>query len=343
MLPAFAGRAHRRGFVMRINSATAVACFALAASHLPSDAHANPRVADYPAKPVRMVIPLAPGGGSDIVGRVVALALSDRWGKPVVVDNRPGAGSVVGTAIVARAPADGYTLLVSSSSLAISPALYRHLDYDVQRDLAGVTLIASQASLLVVHASVRAKSLKELIALAQARPDRLSYASAGVGSATHLGTELLLHAAHVQLQHVPYKSAGQATTAVLSGEAQVLLTNMASVLPHLDAGRLRALGVSSLKRSPLAPDVPTLNESGLGGFEYATWYGMMVPARTPKALVATLHDATAQVLKSGSVRERLAAQGLQTYALPPAQFERYLHGEIERWNGVIKTARITID
>ncbi len=200
---------------------------------------------DYPAKPVRMIVPLAPGGGSDIVGRIVALGLSDYWGQPVVVDNRPGAGSTVGTSIAARAPADGYTLLVSSSSMAISPALYKNLNFDIRRDFDEVTLIASQPSILAVHPSVPASSVKELIALARSQPGRLSFASAGAGSATHLGTELLQHAAGISMLHVPYKSAGLATSALLSGEVQVLLTNMASTLPYVKSGKIKALGVSS--------------------------------------------------------------------------------------------------
>ena len=213
------------------------------ASH-PAASEEPKRPVAYPSKPVRMVVPLAPGGGSDIVGRILAQALSEHWGKSVVVDNRPGAGSAVGTSIAAKAAPDGYTTLVSSSSMAISPALYKNLDFDVSRDFAGVTLIASQPSMLVVHPSVKAATVKELLALAKASPGKLPYASAGIGSATHLGTELLLYASKVEMLHVPYKSAGLATNALVSGEAQVLLTNMASVLPHVASGRLTALGIS---------------------------------------------------------------------------------------------------
>jgi tripartite-type tricarboxylate transporter receptor subunit TctC len=222
-----------------------------------------PKTAGYPEKPVRMIVPLAPGGGSDIVGRIVAQALTDHWRKSVVVDNRPGAGSAVGTSIAAKAAPDGYTTLVSSSSVAITPALYRNLDFDVTRDFIAVTLLASQASVLVVHPSVKAGTVQELVALA--RSSKLAYASAGIGSATHLGTELLLYTARSQMLHVPYKSAGLATSAVLAGEAQVLLTNMASVLPHVASGKLKAIGVSSAERSAVAPRLPTLAESGLPG------------------------------------------------------------------------------
>jgi len=304
---------------------------------------ASAPAAEYPEKPVRMVVPLAPGGGSDIVARIVALALTDHWQKPVVVDNRPGAGSVVGTSIVAKAPADGYTLLVSSSSFAISPALYERLDYDARRDFAPVTLLASQPSLLVVHASVPARTLKDLIALAKATPGKLAYASAGVGSATHLGTELLLHTASIKAQHVPYKSAGQATTAVLSGETQLLLTNMASVLPHLAGGKIRALGTSATERSPLAPDVPTMSESGLAGFHYATWYGAFVPAAVPAPRVAAIHRAMTQALAQKTARQQLSAQGLQIHAFSTDAFSRYVDDEIKRWRSVISSSGISAD
>ena len=295
----------------------------------------------YPAKPVRMIVPLAPGGGSDIVGRMVAHALTEHWNKPVIVDNRPGAGTAVGTSIAAKAAADGYTLLVASSSIAITPALYRNLDFDVKRNFVGVTLIASQPSILVVHASVQASSLREQIALA--KPGKLTYASAGVGSATHLGTELLLYTARTHMLHVPYKSAGQATSAVLAGESQVLLTNMASVLPHIASGKLKAVGISSARRSAAAPQVPTIAESGLPGFEYATWYGMLAPARTPQPLVEYIQDSVAHVARLPAVAERFTAQGLQVYASPPASFARYLETEVDRWTRVVKAADIRVD
>lgn len=316
----------------QINSVAAGALFCAAAMAAAAG--------DFPDKPVRMVIPLAPGGGSDIVGRIVAQGLTEHWGKSVVVDNRPGAGSVVGTSIVAKTPGDGYTLLVSSSSFAISPALYRNIDFDARRDFTPITLLASQPSLLVVNASVPAKSLRELLALAQSKPGSLSYGSAGVGSATHLGSELFLHTAKAKAQHIPYKSAGLATTAVLNGEVQLLLTNAASVLPHIPGGKIRVLGVSSMQRSPQVPEVPTLNEAGLQGFEYATWYGAWVPAATPKALVALLHGAFSQALQSSGVEGRLTRQGLQVYRMSQADFANYVERDMARWKTVIESAGI---
>ena len=308
--------------------------------HAPGSA-AEPKPSSYPDKPVRMIVPLAPGGGSNIVGRIVAQALTDRWRNSVVVDNQPGAGSAVGTSIAAKAAPDGYTTLVSSSSIAITPALYRNLDFDVTRDFIPVTLIASQPSILVVHPSVKAANVQERVALS--RSTRLAYASVGIGSATHLGTELLLYTARAQMLHVPYKSAGLATSAVLSGEAQVLLTNMASVLPHIGSGKLKSIGVSSVKRSPVAPQIPTLNESGLAGFDYATWYGMLVPKRTPVAIVGQIHATVAEVVKKRDVAERFESQGLQIYASSPTDFGRYLRAEIDRWARAVRSAEISVE
>lgn len=294
----------------------------------------------YPVKPVRMIVPLAPGGGSDIVGRIVASSLSGLWGQPVIVDNRPGAGTAVGMAVTARAPADGYTVVVSSSSMAISPALRHNPGFDVKRDFDAVTLIASQPSILAVHPALPASSLAELIALAKSRPGQLTFASAGLGSATHLGTELLMHAAGIKLLHVPYRSAGQATLALLTGEAQVLFTNMASLLPHVRSGKVRALGVSSLRRIVLAPDLPTMAEAGISGFEYATWYGMLVPAGTLQSVIERIHADTAKAIFAPHVQEQFTNRGLSIHASPPGEFARYLDSELSRWSQVIQTAGI---
>jgi tripartite-type tricarboxylate transporter receptor subunit TctC len=310
---------------------------------VPAQGIARAALADYPKRPVRMIVPLAPGGGSDIVGRIVAQALTGLWGETVVVDNRPGAGSTVGTAIAAKSPPDGYTMLVSSSSIAISPALYKDLPFDIRSDFVAVTLIASQPSVLAVHPSVTAASVSELIALAKSRPGKLTYASAGPGSATHLGTELLKYSAGIELLHVPYKSAGLATTALLSGEAQVLLTNMASVVPHLKSGRIKALGVSSAKRSPLAPELPTIAEAGIPGFEYATWYGMLVPAGTPRPIIERIQGDTTKSIQAPQVRERFSGQGLEVYGNSPAEFQAYLGAELVKWDKLVRAAAVRLD
>ena len=296
--------------------------------------------APYPAKPVRMIVPFSPGGGSDIVGRVVAQGLTDSWGETVVVDNRPGAGSTVGTGIASRANPDGYTVIVSSSAISSSPALYKKLSFDITRDFVPITLIASQPSVLAIHPSVPAKSVKEFIALARSQPDKFAFASAGVGSATHLGSELFRVEAGIKLVHVPYKSAGLAATALLSGEVQVLMTNMATMLPYVKAGRVIALGVTSKERSPLAPELPTLSEAGLSGFEYQTWYGMLVPAGTPKQIVHKINGDVVELLGTGPSRKRLTGRGLAIHATGPDEFGRYLKSEVVKWKQVVATAGI---
>ncbi|MFN7752505.1 MAG: Bug family tripartite tricarboxylate transporter substrate binding protein [Pseudomonadota bacterium] len=300
-------------------------------------------VAKYPQRPVRVIIPLAPGGGSDIVGRIAASALTERWGETVIVDNRPGAGSAVGTLLAVRAAPDGHTLLVTSSSLAITPALRSDLGYDVRRDLVPVTQLAHQPSVLAVHPSLPATSVKELIAVARAQPGRYAYGSAGPGSATHMGSELFRLAAGIDLLHLPYKSAGLATSALLAGEVQVLLTNMASVLPQAKAGRVRMLAVTSAKRVAVAPDLPTLAESGLPRFEYQTWYGALLPAGTPARVVEVLHRDLVAAMGGSVVSDRMAQQGLSPVLDRPAQFARYLGEELDRWAAVARKAGIRAD
>jgi len=319
------------------------AAFGCALACVNAPASAAEPAAKYPLRPVRMIIPLAPGGGSDIVGRLAAAALTERWGETVIVDNRPGAGSAVGTALAARAIPDGHTLLVTSSSLAITPALRADLGYDVRRDFAPVTQIANQPSVLAVHPSQPVTTVKELVALARAQPGRLAYGSAGPGSATHLGSELFRLAAGIDLLHLPYKSAGLATSALLAGEVQVLLTNMASVLPQAKAGRARMLAVTSPKRTPLAPDLPTVAESGLAHFEYLTWYGALLPAGVPARVVEALQRDLVAALRAPAVAERMTAQGLTLVLDRPAQFGRYLGEELDRWAAVVRKAGIRAD
>ncbi len=333
---------------MTLNNIRAyVAAVSLLALNVPdsvaAQAAAQVSAKSYPAKPVRLIVPLAPGGGSDIVARIVGAELTGVWGQSVVVDNRPGAGSTVGTAIAARAAPDGYTLLVSSSSLAISPALYKKLDFDVRRDFSAITLIASQPSILAVHTSVQASTARELVALAKAQPGKLTYASAGTGSATHLGAELLKYAAGIDLVHVPYKSAGLATSALLSGETHLLLTNMASVLPHLNSGRIKALGISAAKRSPLAPTLPTVAESGIAGFEYSTWYAMLAPAGTPRPVVHRIQSDIAALLKTPPSRARFVSLGMEPHGATPAEMDAYLESEIAKWSNVIRAAGVRAD
>jgi len=296
----------------------------------------------YPSKPVRMIVPLAPGGGSDIVGRILAQALTQHWGQTVVVDNRPGAGSTLGTAIAARAAPDGYTLLVTSSSHVIGPALYPNLWFDVAKDFSEISLLASQPSIIAVNPSVRANTLTELIALMRAEPGRLGFGSAGQGTASHLANELLLITAGVKATHVPYKSAGLASAALLGGEIQFMVTNMATAVPLVRAAKLRGLAVTSARRVPSAPDLPTAEEAGLPGYEYATWYGTLAPAGVHKKILAKVHGDVVKLLQSPQVVERFAAQGLDVQPSTPEEFAAYLKAELAKWGRVVKVAGLQV-
>lgn len=294
----------------------------------------------YPSKPVRVVVPLAPGGGSDIVARIAAQTLSDAWGQTLVIDNRPGAGGTIGTTIVAKAPADGYTALVSSSTMAIGPALFKNIGFDVLRDFAPVTLIADQPSIIAVNPKVPAKSLTELIALFKKEPGKYAFGSAGNGTASHLANELFKLSAKVDTIHVPYKSAGLATTGLLSGEIQYMVTNMATALPQVRSGRLTGVAVTSDKRVDAAPDMPTAGEAGLPGFAYTTWYGMLVPAGTPAAVVRRFQGDLAKLSRDPRVAERFTGQGLTVRVSAPQEFSKYLTEELARWQQVVNAAGI---
>lgn len=294
----------------------------------------------YPTRPVRVVVPLAPGGGSDIVARIAAQALTDAWGQTLVVDNRPGAGGTIGTTIVAKAPADGYTALVSSSTMAIGPALYKDIGFDVRKDFAPVTLIADQPSIIAVNPKVPAKTLPELIALFKKEPGKYAFGSAGNGTASHLANELFKMSAKVDTIHVPYKSAGLASTGLLSGEIQFMVTNMATALPLVRSGKLVGMAVTSTKRVAAAPAMPTASEAGVPGFEYTTWYGMLLPAGTPAAVVARMRDDLARQVREPRVAERFSGQGLTVHVTTPRDFGKYLATEVARWQQVVDAAGI---
>lgn len=302
------------------------------------DINGGPQAAAYPVKPVRMVVPLAPGGGSDIVGRIVAQALTEKWGQTVVVDNRPGAGGTLGNAIVARSAADGYTLLVSSSTMAISPSLIKNQPSDIIRDFRPVTLLASQPSIIAVHPGVAANTLRELMELMKAQSGRLAFGSAGIGTASHLANEQFAVAAGVKALHVPYKSAGLAATALLAGEIQFMVTNMATALPQLRSGRLKGLAVTGGQRVASMPELPTAAEAGLAGYEYATWYAMLLPAGTAAAVLARVHGDVVGVIRQPQVRAQFAAQGLDVHGTSSAEFAAYLKAEVAKWSGVVQVA-----
>jgi len=291
---------------------------------------------EYPTKAIRFVVPFAPGGGTDIIGRVVAQALNDALGQPVVVDNRGGAGSTLGTEIVAKSPADGYTILFGNISLAFNATLYTELRYDTIRDLAPISLSAVQPNILVIHPGLPAKSLKEFIELARANPGKYNYASAGTGSGTHLAAELLKLQTKIDIVHVPYKGTGPALTDLLGGQINMMVSTFASALPHVKSGRMRALGVTTAKRSPATPDVPTLIEGGVAGYDYSTWYGLLAPAGTPKAIIDKLNATNRKVLARDEIKQRLESQGVDPIVNTVAEFTAYVKSETEKWGKVVK-------
>jgi tripartite-type tricarboxylate transporter receptor subunit TctC len=297
---------------------------------------------NYPTRPIRMVVPFAPGGGSDISGRVLADGLSEALGQSIVVDNRPGAGSILGCDIVAKANPDGYTTLLGNISMAFNTAIYKKLPYDAIRDFIPITLVTDQPNILVAHPALPAKSFQEFLTLATAQPGKLTYGSAGPGSGTHLAMEMLLMSRKVDLVHVPYKGTGPALTALLGNQISVFFSTYASALPHVKSARLRAYAVTSVKRTRTLPEVPTVAESGFPGYEYSTWYGLLAPAGTPRPIIEKLNKAATSVLKSDKTRERYIAQGMDPVPSTPAHYAGYLKSEIDKWTKVVRTAKLPL-
>ena len=290
----------------------------------------------YPSRPIRIVVPFAPGGAVDIVARMLSLRLGESLQQNVVVDNRAGAGGTIGTDIVAKARADGHTLLVGSMGVAVNAVLYPKLPYDTLKDLAPITTLAEQPNIIVVHLSVPVKSVRDLIALAKGKPGQISYGSGGVGSNSHFATVLFLMMANVDMLHVPYKGLGPAIGELVGGQVQMAVSNVSTALPHVKSGRLRLLAVTTMKRFPLFPDTPTVSESGVPGYESSGWYALWSPAGTPRAIVAKLNAHVTEILRSMPMKEQLAAQGLEPIPTTPEAFEKQLRIEIEKWGKVVK-------
>jgi tripartite-type tricarboxylate transporter receptor subunit TctC len=307
-------------------------CAAMVLIALPSVAQT------YPNRPIRFIVPFPPGGGNDIVGRIVAQKLADALGQQVVVDNRGGAGGTIGTDLTAKAPPDGHTMLINNISLAVNATLIPKLPYDTLKDLAPVTLIGRQPNVLVVFPGLPAKSVGELLALARAKPDTVNYGSGGVGTASHLATELLKLMTHTALVHVPYKGLGPALTDLIGGRLQLIISTMASALPYVKAERLRPLAVTTARRSPFFPELPTLNEAGVKGYEFSTWYALLVPAGTPQGIIDRLNRELAKLLQSPAVKEPFATQGLEATPSSPGELQAYLRSEIAKWGKVIKAS-----
>jgi tripartite-type tricarboxylate transporter receptor subunit TctC len=298
---------------------------------------------EYPVRPVRLVVVYPPGGGIDILARIMSQQLSAAWGHPVVVDNRPGAGTTIGAAIVAKAPADGHTLLMTDVSFAITPSLYTNLPYDARKSFAPVTLINLVTDVLVVHPSLPATSLKELISYAKANPGKVLYASAGNGTLNHLAPEMLKAMAGIDLVHVPYKGAIAALTDVISGREQVYIGALVSTVPHIKSGRLRAIAITGKARSPLLPDLPTVAESGLPHYDVSAWYGVLAPAGTPRSAVDRINTHIKKTVGSREMQQQLAEQGSEAVAGSPEQFAAFLDVELKKWAAAVKLAGAKID
>jgi len=299
--------------------------------------------ATYPEKPVRMVVPFPPGGGTDVVARAIALKLTEQWGQSVVVDNRPGAASMVGTEMLARAVPDGYTLGFVSMSHTINPSIYKKLPFDPIADFSPVVLAATAPNVLVVNPGVGAKSVAELVQVAKGRPGKLNFPSSGNGGVSHLSMEMFRYAAGIDIVHVPYRGAGPALTALLANETQLMMATTPVALPQMKAGRLIALATTGLKRSSLAPEIPTVAEAGYPGFEADTWYGMLAPAKVPPALVNQANAAVTKMLTQADFKERLAHEGAQPAGGTPAQFAAHIKSEIEKWAKIVRMAKVKIE
>jgi tripartite-type tricarboxylate transporter receptor subunit TctC len=295
----------------------------------------------YPIKPVRVVVGFAPGGGTDISARTISQKLAEALGQPFVVDNRPGAGGTIGNALVATAPADGYTLLVTANGPhAIGPHLYKSVGYDVLKDYAAISVLTTNPFALVVHPAVAAGTVKELIAWAKANPKQANFSSAGTGTPSHLSGELFNVMAGVKLTHVPFKGAAPGFAALLGGEVNVMFGEMLTVAPHLKGGKLRAIAVTTAERSTFMPELPTIAESGLSGYDVSVWYAMFAPARTPKAIVTRLNAETVRALQTAEVKDRFAKLGSTASPTTPAELDAIVKRDYERWGRVIKNANI---
>jgi len=294
----------------------------------------------YPSKPIRIIVPNAPSSGPDITARVIAAPLSVRLGQQVLVDNRPGAGTMIGGEIAAKSAADGYVLLMGISTLAINPAVYKKVPYDARRDFVPITQAVNLPGMLVVHSSLPVKTVKELIVLAKARPGDIAFSSSGQGGYSHLSMELFLATAGIRMLHVPYKGSGPALIDLVAGHVSAMISNVLSATPHVRSGKLRGLGVTGTRRSTVAPDVPTVAEAGVPGYEALQWYGLLAPRGTPREIVARLHQETTSVLHARETLERLAKDGADVIANSPDEFGAFIQAETVKWARVAKSAGI---
>ena len=298
----------------------------------------------YPTKVVRWIVPMPPGGGTDMISRTLTQKLSELWGVQVVAENRPGAGGTIGMEAATRAPADGYTIVLGqAANLAVAPGLYSRLPYDPARDVTPVTNVIAAPNVIVSHPSLPARNLKEVIATARSRPNEITFASSGNGTIGHLSLEMLKSDAKVSMLHIPYNGGARALTALLSGEVVIFASSLPPAVPHIKGGRLKAHGVTSAKRLAPLPEVPTVAESGVPGYEAVNWYGVLVPAGTPREIVNKLHADLVKVLKAPDVQKRFASEGGDIVADTPEQFAAFIRNEIPKWSNVVRAAKVKVD
>ena len=306
-------------------------------------ASAAAQAQDYPTKPVRLVVGSTPGGGTDISARTIAPKLSEYLGQQVIIENRAGATTTIGVNFVARSAPDGYTLLMGVSSLTINPHILKNVPYDVVKDLAPISQVVVAPNIMVAHPSLPARSVKELIAFARARPGQLNFAAGGAGSSQHLAIELFLSMTGLKIIHVPYKGQGPALLDVMAGHVSLMMANVISALPQVKSGRIRALGVTGLKRAAVAPDIPTIAEAGVPGYEVLQWYGVLAPAATPRDIIARLHAVTVRALQDPAIKERFVSEGGETVGSTPEEFSAIIRADLKKWGKVVKDAGIRVD
>ena len=294
----------------------------------------------YPTRAIKLVVPSSPGGGTDIVARILGQKLSEQLGQQFVVENRAGAGTVIGNDAVAKSAPDGYTLLMGLSTLAINPSMYAKLPYDALRDFAPISQSVSACNILILHPSVPAKTVVELIALARAKPGSLTFGSAGMGTNPHLSGELFKSLARIDMVHVPFKGSGQSIISQVAGEIAANFPSVPTAMPYVKAGRLRGIGVTTLKRVEVLPDVPSIAEAGLPGYEATQWFGLLAPAGTPRPIIDRLYQESLRALRSADMKERMTAEGLEVVGSTPEEFASYIRSETEKWTRVIKAAGI---
>jgi len=297
----------------------------------------------YPAKPIRLIVPFAPAGSADALARTIQPALSEALGQTLVIDNRPGASSTIGTDMAAKAAPDGYTLVLVTTTHTVNPSLIAKLPFDTVKDFAPVSLVVSQPNILVVHPSVAAKSVKELVAMAKAKPGGMNFASGGNGSSPHLSGELFNIVAGTRITHIPYKGSGPGVTDLLGGHVQMMFAGPLALEQHIKSGRLRPLALADKRRSTILPDVPTMAEAGFPGVETGTWYGILAPARTPPAVVAHVQREIVRILQAADLKTRILNQGVDIVASSPADFEKFIIAEVTKWSRVVKAAGVRAD